>query len=169
MAGKLQVHRESEERPASGVVWGRMSRSRERRLPTVRRPLLHVGKISEVGSHLPASHQQLPIRSQFVEWPDADSQIERWSSRGGQGSSQGDSGKDLVQGPERNKPHLRCPHPQPRSWWTGSPEFAREHGGASEIVSARPLRRYQPWNAVRYSRSRGRTCTRDRGRVLSEW
>src|SRR5712664_1963691 len=139
MAGKLQVHRGSEERPVSGVVWGRMSGSRERRLPTVRRPLLHFGKIPETGCGVPASHEQLSIRSQFVEWPDADSQIEWWSSRGGQGSSQGDSGKDLVQRPERNKPHISRPRPQPRSWWARSPQFAREHGGAREIVSARPL------------------------------
>src|SRR2546425_13082966 len=106
MAGKLQIHRGSKEGPASGAVWRRMSGSRERRLPTVRRPLLHLGKIPEVGSHLPAAHEQLSIRSQSVEWPDADSQIERQSSRRSQGSAQGDSGKDLVPGPEWNKPHI---------------------------------------------------------------
>src|SRR6266403_2014465 len=139
MAGKLQVHRGREEGPGSGAMWGWMSRFRERRLQAVGRPLLHVGKIPEVGSYLPASHQQLSIHSQSVEWPYADSEIERQSSCGSQGIAQGDSRKDLVQGPERNKPHISGPHPQPRSWRAGSPQFAREHGGASKIVSARPL------------------------------
>src|SRR6266478_5375826 len=96
MARKLQIHRGSKEGPASEAVWGRMSGSRERRLPSVRRPLLHVGKIPEVGSHLPASHEQLPIRSQSIEWPDADLQIEQRSSRGSQGSSPGGPCADLL-------------------------------------------------------------------------
>ena len=36
--------------------------------------------------------------------------------------------------------HTSVVHPQPRSWRAGSPQFAREHGGANEIVSASPLR-----------------------------